>query len=418
MATTNHLGITLVDASQSQKEVTVNTALTRIDALLNTGAKSRVTNTPPGSPASGDLYIVGASPTGAWAGQAYQLAYFDQVWKFIAPGMGIILWVNDESLSYTFNGTAWVANTLGEVNTASNLGAGTGVYASKTGVNLAFKSLIAGSNITLTNTSNDITIAASGSAAAGTLTGSTLAAGVTASSLTSVGTLIGGATGAGFTIALSTSTVTGTLAQARLPAMLSTSGTFASKPGSPTTGQLYFATDLGTNGVWITYTGSIWKPLTGSAVIYQSGVVSTNTGNTANTNVGIVTIPAGLLSANGALRIRLNGICTGVAGTKTFRMYFSATSGGSNGTNFLNRAATATILDSNYVRTIQNANSTSAQTTESTLTTNVQVGDSSSAPVSMAINTANVSYINITVQLANAADSAGINSLTVEWLEP
>jgi K319L-like, PKD domain len=55
-------------------------------------------------------------------------------------------------------------------------------------------------------------------AAAGTLTGATLAANVLASSLTSVGTLTGGATGAGFTIALSTSTVTGALADARLSA--------------------------------------------------------------------------------------------------------------------------------------------------------------------------------------------------------
>jgi hypothetical protein len=119
MATTNHLGITLVDPSQSQKEVTVNAALTRIDAFLNNGAKSRVTNTPPGSPASGDLYIVGSSPTGAWTGQAYQLAYFDQVWQFIIPGTGIMLWVDDESLAYTYNGSSWVSTAHGTVTSAS-----------------------------------------------------------------------------------------------------------------------------------------------------------------------------------------------------------------------------------------------------------------------------------------------------------
>ena len=51
-----------------------------------------------------------------------------------------------------------------------------------------------------------------------TLTGATLAGNVLASSLTSVGTLTGGATGAGFTVALSTSTITGTLADGRLSA--------------------------------------------------------------------------------------------------------------------------------------------------------------------------------------------------------
>lgn len=56
-------------------------------------------------------------------------------------------------------------------------------------------------------------------APAGTLSGTTLNATVVTSSLTSVGTLTGGATGAGFTIALTTSTVTGTLPAANMPAL-------------------------------------------------------------------------------------------------------------------------------------------------------------------------------------------------------
>lgn len=53
-----------------------------------------------------------------------------------------------------------IANT-GEINTASNLGSGEGVFYNKSGVDLRFKSLIAGSNITLTSTATDITIDAS-----------------------------------------------------------------------------------------------------------------------------------------------------------------------------------------------------------------------------------------------------------------
>jgi len=106
--TTNHLGITFVQQSQSQKEVTVNTAFTRIDAFLNNGAKSITTATPPGSPASGDLYVVAASPTGVWSGQAGTLAYYDQTWQFITPNTGITLWVDDQNLLYTYNGTSWV----------------------------------------------------------------------------------------------------------------------------------------------------------------------------------------------------------------------------------------------------------------------------------------------------------------------
>lgn len=54
----------------------------------------------------------------------------------------------------------------GEVNTASNLGSGAGVFASKVGADLQFKSLVAGSGVTLTPTGTTITITASGAGGA------------------------------------------------------------------------------------------------------------------------------------------------------------------------------------------------------------------------------------------------------------
>ena len=50
----------------------------------------------------------------------------------------------------------------GEANTASNVGAGDGVFKQKTGVDLEFKSLIGGTNVTIVNNANDLTISASG----------------------------------------------------------------------------------------------------------------------------------------------------------------------------------------------------------------------------------------------------------------
>jgi hypothetical protein len=107
MATTPHLGITLLESSQAQKEITVNEALQRIDALLNSGVIDHDLATPPGSPATGDVYIVAASPTGAWSGKATSIAYFDQIWRFITPAEGAMLWVNDENLHVVFDGSAW-----------------------------------------------------------------------------------------------------------------------------------------------------------------------------------------------------------------------------------------------------------------------------------------------------------------------
>jgi hypothetical protein len=53
-------------------------------------------------------------------------------------------------------------STLGEVNTASNVGTGDGVFKQKTGVDLEFKSFTAGTNITLTPSDNEIQINAAG----------------------------------------------------------------------------------------------------------------------------------------------------------------------------------------------------------------------------------------------------------------
>ena len=50
----------------------------------------------------------------------------------------------------------------GEVNTASNVGTGDGIFKQKTGVDLEFKSLIGGTNVSIVNNPNDLTINATG----------------------------------------------------------------------------------------------------------------------------------------------------------------------------------------------------------------------------------------------------------------
>jgi hypothetical protein len=111
MAITAHTGITLIEQAQAQKEVTANEAFARIDALLNCGALQAGMNTPPSTPTAGDMYILGNSPTGVWAGKAKQIAYFDQIWRFIAPRAGSLLWVRDVAALYVYDGAAWRATT-------------------------------------------------------------------------------------------------------------------------------------------------------------------------------------------------------------------------------------------------------------------------------------------------------------------
>lgn len=120
MTTTPDLGLPLVAGQQSQPEVTHNEALILLQAMLN-GAITIGDNAPPGSPAEGDVYVVGGSPTGLWAGRANVLAiYYGAAWRFLpgdtsagtpiaigARNAGLRIWVRGAG-DYVWTGAAWV----------------------------------------------------------------------------------------------------------------------------------------------------------------------------------------------------------------------------------------------------------------------------------------------------------------------
>lgn len=72
------------------------------------GVVSVGSNTPPGSPVTNDMYVVGTSPTGAWSGQSNNLAQWTgSAWQFTAPTGGTTAVSEATNSVYVFSGAAW-----------------------------------------------------------------------------------------------------------------------------------------------------------------------------------------------------------------------------------------------------------------------------------------------------------------------
>lgn len=116
MANEPNTGLTLSPPGPLQADLIVNPVIRRLGAVggNTTGVIDKDLNTPPGSPASGDKYIVGPSPTGLWSGKAGQIAYYDGViWQFSAPQEGWRVAVLDEDSDYRYSGSAWIIQAGG-----------------------------------------------------------------------------------------------------------------------------------------------------------------------------------------------------------------------------------------------------------------------------------------------------------------
>lgn len=125
MTTSADLGLPYIASSQNQPEVTHNDALNLIQTTI-VGVIQISLNTPPGSPTSGDTYVVGASPTGAWAGRANTVTIWTgTAWDFI-PGEtsagtpitmgarqeGLRVWDKTTNAFYVWTGSAWTQFAL------------------------------------------------------------------------------------------------------------------------------------------------------------------------------------------------------------------------------------------------------------------------------------------------------------------
>lgn len=120
----NDSGSAVTDLWSAQK-VANEIALAKQGVEYQDSVKDKDLLTPPGSPTTGDRYIVAVGTgTGAWLNNNNKIAIWSgSVWTFITPTTGMTCIVDDESKQYTYNGTSWV-RTGGALQTVT---AGTGL---------------------------------------------------------------------------------------------------------------------------------------------------------------------------------------------------------------------------------------------------------------------------------------------------
>ena len=83
---------------------------------------------PPGAPSTGDRYLIGTSPSGAWSSNANNVAQWSgSAWTFTAPDSGMHVYVEGGSSNagntMIYNGSAWVVlgNSTGALLKSNNL---------------------------------------------------------------------------------------------------------------------------------------------------------------------------------------------------------------------------------------------------------------------------------------------------------
>jgi len=123
MANSPTLGLTLMSASQAQKEVVFNEFLIAMDALFRGVVISATLTAPPGSPSAGDTYIIGSGATGAWSGQDHNIAFWFNGWQFVTAKDHMRLYDQTATVwrVYHANTTSWEAEPASTVSVLNDL---------------------------------------------------------------------------------------------------------------------------------------------------------------------------------------------------------------------------------------------------------------------------------------------------------
>jgi len=179
--------------------------------------------------------------------------------------------------------------------------------------------------------------------------------------------------------------------------------TWANKPSVAPNGQIICVTDVGENGSLWRGNGTKWVRLNPIKIFSLSAPVVL-TGTTSATTLATITIPAGLIGANGKLKIYPLWATTNNANQKTLRAIF--------GVSTCTTMVSQSVPNNSGLLIIRNINSESVQKCSSGLVAGI--GSSTGSIASPTVDTSAAKTITITGQLAVGTDTLTLEDLFVE----
>ncbi len=122
----SRLSLPFIMPAQAQKHVTHNTALQKLDVLVQTIVEAFDATNPPASPAEGDVWALGASPTADWASHPHHFAtWTNGAWLFTPLKQGFVAVQNGGAELMIWDGTVWKPSDISELSNLTGLGVNT-----------------------------------------------------------------------------------------------------------------------------------------------------------------------------------------------------------------------------------------------------------------------------------------------------
>ena len=178
--------------------------------------------------------------------------------------------------------------------------------------------------------------------------------------------------------------------------------TWANKPSVAPLGQIICVTDVGENGSLWRGNGTKWVRLNPIKIFSLS--VPVLTASTSVVTLATITIPAGLMGANGKLKIYPLWSTTNNANVKTLRLNI--------GGLLCSTMVSQSVSNNSGLLIIRNINSESVQKCSSGLVAGI--GSSFGSIASLTVDTSAATTITITGQLAVGTDTLTLEDLFIE----